>query len=69
MNTTSTLTTFEQRGTLVYMKPDYTYKTVDGWFYLNGNTVVRRKAGGRNHSACCSAASVYEFALQNKINN
>jgi hypothetical protein len=58
---TSMITNYSQRGTLTYMKPDYTYRTVDGWFYMNGNTVVMRKIRGRNHFALCSESVVYDF--------
>lgn len=60
MNTTP-LTTFAQRGTLTHMKPDYTYKIVTGWFYLQGHTVVMRKNKGRNEVAYCDIENVYEF--------
>jgi len=58
---TSTLTYFEQRGTLTYMKHDYTFTTVEGWFYLNGHTVVMRKLRGRNHFQLCNEEVVYDF--------
>lgn len=43
------------------MKPDYTYKIVTGWFYLQGHTVVMRKNKGRNEVAYCDVENVYEF--------
>jgi hypothetical protein len=61
MKTTTPLAYFEQRGTLTYMKPDYTFKTIEGWFYLNGNTVVMRKIRGRNYSQLCAENVVYQF--------
>lgn len=63
MTTTTTLTTFEQRATLTYMKLDYTYKTIEGWFYLNGDTVVMRKIGGRNRFNFCNTNQVLDFQL------
>lgn len=61
MNTSNTLTYFEQRGTLIYMKPDFSFKTIDGWFYLNGATVVMRKIRGRNRFQLCSETDVHNF--------
>lgn len=61
----NTITHFEQRGTLTYMKPDFTFRTIDGWFYLNGSTVVMRKVRGRNHFNLCSEESVYQFTQAN----
>lgn len=63
---TSTLTHFEQRGTLTYMKHDYTFKTVEGWFYLNGSTVVMRKVRGRNRFQFCNEQDVFDFKPQGK---
>jgi hypothetical protein len=58
------LTEFAQRGYLTYQKPDYAYSVgVAGWYYIQGNTVVRRKIGGRNWSAFCSVESVDSFDL------
>ena len=51
----------EQRGTITYMKPDYSFRTVDGWFSLEGLTVVIRKIGGRNRSAFCALETVHDF--------
>lgn len=59
----SNLTHFAQRGTLTYMKPDYYFETIEGWFYLNGRTVVMRKIGGRNHFNLCDEAVVHDFEL------
>jgi len=61
MNTSTQLFNHEQRGVLTYMKPDYTFKTVEGWFYLNGRTVVMRKVRGRNRFMFCSEESVLDF--------
>lgn len=58
---TATTPTDAQRGTLTYMKPDHSYKTVEGWFYLNGGGVIMRKIGGRNHFNLCAAVDVYDF--------
>jgi len=63
MNTTS-LTYFEQRGTLTYMKPDYSFRTIEGWFFINGNTVAMRKIRGRNQFQLCSADAVHDFTLK-----
>jgi hypothetical protein len=63
MNTSHTLTNHAQRGTLTYMKPDYSFRTIEGWFYLNGSTVVMRKIGGRNESALCEESTVHDFEL------
>lgn len=63
---TNRLTHFEQRATLTYMKPDFSYKTVEGWFYLNGNTVVMRKLRGRNRFNFCNASDVLVFTLHQK---
>ena len=60
---TTTLTNHAQRGTLTYIKPDYTFKTVDGWFYLNGSTVIMRKVRGRNNFCFCEMQKVYDFTL------
>ena len=61
-NTKTGLTNAEQRGTLCYMKSDYTYKTVEGWFFINDNyTVVMRKIGGRNRFSLCTTHQVYYF--------
>jgi hypothetical protein len=65
MNTTDTITARTpadaQRGTLTYMKPDFSFRTVDGWFYLNGGTVIMRKIRGRNHFNLCAEAVVHDF--------
>ena len=58
---TNTLTHFEQRGTLTYMKPDFYFTTVEGWFYLNNGTVVMRKIRGRNHFNLCAESVVNDF--------
>jgi hypothetical protein len=50
-----------QRGTLTYMKPDFSFRTVEGWFYLNGGTVVMRKIRGRNHFNLCAESAVHDF--------
>jgi hypothetical protein len=60
-NMTTTLTTWGQRGTLTYIKADYTYRTIEGWFHLNGNTVVRRVVGGRNFCNLCETNQVFSF--------
>ena len=61
-NNITSLTPYgEQRGTLTYMKPDYSFRTVDGWFYLNGGTVVMRKIRGRNHFNLCAESVVHDF--------
>jgi hypothetical protein len=67
MKHTHSLTHFEQRGTLVYMQPNYSYKTVTGSFYLEGNTVVMRKVRGRNRFQLCNVQDVYEFENTNLI--
>jgi hypothetical protein len=62
MTTTTALTNAQQRGTLCYMKSDYTYKTVEGWFFINDNyTVVMRKIGGRNRFSVCTTYQVLDF--------
>jgi hypothetical protein len=61
MSTQNTLTFHAQRGTLTYMQPDYYFRTVEGWFYLNGRTVVMRKIGGRNHFNLCAESVVHDF--------
>ena len=58
---TSTLTYYEQRGTLTYQNIDYTYTTVKGWFYINGDAVVMRKIGGRNRFQLCRIEIVEDF--------
>ena len=61
METTS-LTNYEQRGKLTYVKPDgMQFRDSEGWFYIDGSTVVKRKVGGRNRFAFCSVKSVYDF--------
>lgn len=60
-NTNHGINYYEQKGVIVYWKPDYTYATVEGWFSLSGQTVVRRKLRGRNSYAVCSLESVYSF--------
>lgn len=66
MNTTHTLTNFAQRGSLTYMTGNYEFKTVQGWFYLSGNTVVMRKIRGRNEYRFCSEELVHEFTPYDK---
>lgn len=59
---TSTLThLYEQKGTLIYIKPDFTYATVRGWFYTYNGYVVMRKLRGRNCFRLCSEESIYQF--------
>lgn len=66
-NKITSLTPFgEQRGTLTYIQPDYTFRTVEGWFYLNGGTVVMRKIRGRNHFNLCAEAVVHDFIAYDK---
>jgi hypothetical protein len=55
------LTNDPQRGSLIYMVDAPTWEKVEGWFYLHGNTVVRRKIGGRNTYAFCEEAAVLDF--------
>jgi hypothetical protein len=56
------LTYYEQRGKLTYMKPDgLQFRDSEGWFHVEGSTVVKRKIRGRNRFAFCSVASVYDF--------
>jgi hypothetical protein len=66
MNTSTQLFNHEQRGVLTYMQPDYTFRTVEGWFYLNGRTVVMRKIGGRNHFQLCDEQVVHDFTTESK---
>lgn len=66
MNTSTQLFNHEQRGVLTYMKPDYTFRTVEGWFYLNGRTVVMRKIRGRNHFQLCDEQVVHDFTAASK---
>jgi hypothetical protein len=66
MNTTTGLTHFEQRGFITYMMYDYTFKTVEGWFSLNGGTVVMRKIRGRNSFFFCEADRVDSFEPYDK---
>lgn len=63
MNTNARLITNngETRGTLTYIKGDYTHKTVEGWFNLHGNTVVMRKIRGRNRYAFITVNQVLDF--------
>ena len=61
MNASTSLTAFEQRGTLAYTNRDFTYNEVEGWFYLQGNTVVMRRLRGRNRFALCRVALVLDF--------
>jgi hypothetical protein len=61
MNTQTTLTFKAQRGTLTYMQPDYSFRTVEGWFYLHGRTVVMRKIRGRNQFMLCAEEVVHDF--------
>ena len=55
------LTKDPQRGTLIHMTYNYGWTKDEGWFHLHGNTVVRRKIGGRNNFALCSEAAVLDF--------
>lgn len=56
------LSNYEQRGKITYMKPDgLQFRASEGWFYVDGSTVVKRKIRGRNRFAFCSVASVYDF--------
>jgi hypothetical protein len=58
------LTEHAQRGYLTYIRPDYTVANdVPGHYYIQGDTVVRRKVGGRNWSAFCAVSAVHEFDL------
>lgn len=61
MNTSNTLTNHAQRGTLTYQNPDFTFTITEGWFHLQGNTVVMRKIRGRNQFQLCNITSVDEF--------
>lgn len=61
MNTTHQLTDFEQRGKLTYLTHDYSWKSVEGWFYLNKQGVIMRKVGGRNRYFFASIESVLDF--------
>jgi hypothetical protein len=63
---TKELTYYWQRGSLTYMKSDYTYRTVEGWFYVDKNTVIARKKGGRNIFSLCSFDVVFDFKLHEK---
>lgn len=59
---TATAPTEEQRGTLTYFyNKGMSNKTVEGWFYLNGGTVIMRKIGGRNHFNLCAAIDIFDF--------
>jgi hypothetical protein len=58
---THDLTPTAKRGTLIYMTSNYDWKKVEGWFHLHGNTVVRRKIGGRNTYALCGSEMVMDF--------
>ena len=64
-NHTAPLFKHEQRGTLTYIKDGYTFRTVEGWFYLNGGTVIMRKIRGRNQFALCAESVVYDFKPHN----
>lgn len=55
------LTSFARRGTLTFMKPNFEFGTVEGWFYAHGNVVVRRKIRGRNESVFCTLNAVHDF--------
>ena len=55
------LTTYEQRGTLTYIKSDYTPKIIEGWFYHHGDTVVMRKIGGRNRFQFITVSQIIDF--------
>ena len=61
--TVNLLTACEQRGKLTFIKGDYTYQTVQGWFYRNGDTVIMRKIGGRNRYAFKSLTQILDFEL------
>ena len=61
MNTSNILTNHAQRGTLIYQNPDFTFTITEGWFHLQGNTVVMRKIRGRNQFQLCNITSVDEF--------
>jgi hypothetical protein len=50
-----------QRGTLTYIKGDYTPKTVEGWFYKTGITINMRKIGGRNWHQFITAGQILDF--------
>ena len=50
-----------QRGTLTYIKGDYTYKVIEGWFYRQGITINMRKIGGRNWYQFITAGQVIDF--------
>jgi hypothetical protein len=43
------------------MTYNYEWKKVEGWFHLHGNTIVRRKIGGRNTYALCGSEMVMDF--------
>lgn len=70
---TTTLTQTPQRGTLTYMKPDYSFDTIEGWFHVEPHTitegefivqthtVIMRKIHGRNTFQFCSLGVVYDF--------
>jgi hypothetical protein len=55
------ITTTAQRGTLTYIKGDYTYKTIEGWFHHHGTTIVMRKIGGRNQFNFITTSQVLDF--------
>ena len=63
---THDLTATAKRGTLIYMTSNYDWKKVQGWFHLHGNTVVRRKIGGRNTYALCGSEMVMDFITYKK---
>jgi hypothetical protein len=63
---THDLTPTAKRGTLIYMTYNYEWKKVEGWFHLHGNTIVRRKIGGRNTYALCGSEMVMDFITYKK---
>ena len=65
MNKT-TLTYFAQRGTLTYQNHDFTFTTIEGWFHLQGDTVVMRKIRGRNQFSLCREELVHDFMPYDK---
>lgn len=59
------ITQYEQRGTLIHFVPTtYQFKIVTGWFHVQGNTVVRRKIGGRNTYNFCQLENVDSFTTE-----
>ena len=65
----NTLNHYEQRGTLTYQKLNYTWVTVEGWFYQSGNSVCMRKIGGRKWTKICLAQFVHDFTPHEKAGN